>query len=135
MTKICQFQKTAFSCEVADMDLDQAGQAHSEWKIKLRMAIAKQEQVDAVVISSDSQCPLGQWLHGEAKGKFGSLPPYAECLSRHAAFHEQAGKVAHAINSKNFTQAKTMMEANTPYAFAVNDFIIALGKLKKVASA
>ena len=29
------------------MDLNQAGQTHSEWKIKLRMAIAKQEALDA----------------------------------------------------------------------------------------
>ena len=40
------------------MDLDQAGQMHSEWKIKLRMAIAKQETLDAASISTDNQCAL-----------------------------------------------------------------------------
>lgn len=116
------------------MDLAQAGQAHSEWKIKLRMAIAKQDTLDATVISADNQCLLGKWLHGEARGKFSSLPSYAECVSKHAIFHQEAGKVAQAINAKNFTQAKAMMEANTPYALAANNFIISLGILKKEVS-
>jgi hypothetical protein len=113
------------------MDLDQAGQMHSQWKITLRMAIAKQETLDASAIATDNQCPLGKWLHGEAQGKFGKLPSYGECVSKHAAFHQEAGKVAQAINAKNFTQAKTMMDANTPYVLAANGFIIALGTLKK----
>ncbi len=116
------------------MDLDKAGQMHSEWKIRLRMAIAKQDTLDAAAIAADNRCPLGEWLHGEATGKFGRLPSFGECMEKHAAFHQEAGKVAQAINAKNFTQAKTMMEANTPYALAVNGFIIALGTLKKEAS-
>jgi hypothetical protein len=116
------------------MDLNQAGQTHSEWKIKLRMAIAKQEALDAAQISADSQCLLGQWLHGEAKGKFGGLASFTDCVSKHAAFHQEAGRVAQTINAKNFTQAKAMMDANTPYALAANDFIISLGILRKEAS-
>jgi hypothetical protein len=113
------------------MDLNQAGQTHSEWKIKLRMAIAKQETLDAAVIAADNQCLFGKWLHGEAKVKYGKLPAYADCASKHAAFHQEAGKVAQTINAKDFTQAKSMMDANTPYALAANGFIIALGLLKK----
>jgi methyl-accepting chemotaxis protein len=115
------------------MDLSQAGQMHSEWKIKFRMAIAKQETLDAANISSDRECPLGKWLHGEAKGKFDGLPAYADCVIRHATFHQEAGKVAQTINAKNFSQAKTMMNANTPYALAANNFIISLGMMKKEA--
>jgi methyl-accepting chemotaxis protein len=115
------------------MDLDQAGQAHSDWKIKLRMAIAKKEALDAAAITAENQCAFGQWLLGEAKGKYGKLPAYADCVSKHAAFHHEAGKVAQTINSGNYGQAKTMMDANTPYALAANGFIIALGTLKKEA--
>ena len=113
------------------MDLNQAGQAHSEWKIKLRMAIAKRETLDAPALAADNQCLFGKWLHGEAKGKYGKLPAYADCLSKHAAFHQEAGKVAQAINAGDFALAKSMMDANTPYALAANAFIIALGTLKK----
>jgi len=51
------------------MDLNQAGTAHAEWKVKLRMAIAKQEQLDAVTIGTDNACALGKWLHGAAKAQ------------------------------------------------------------------
>jgi methyl-accepting chemotaxis protein len=115
------------------MDLAQAGQMHSEWKIKLRMAIAKQETLDANAILTDDECPLGKWLHGEAKAKFSGLPSFSECVERHAAFHREAGKVAQTINAKDFAQAKTMMDANTPYALAANNFIISLGQLKQQA--
>ena len=67
------------------------------------------------------------------KAKFGKLPSYTECVAKHAAFHREAGKVAQTINARNFAQAKTMMDANTPYALAANDFIISLGILKKEA--
>jgi hypothetical protein len=115
------------------MDLDQAGQVHNEWKVKLRMAIAKEEPLDAAEISADNRCSLGKWLHGEAKRQFGGLTSYAECLSKHAAFHQEAEKVAQNINAKNFAQAKAMLAANTPYALAANNFIIALGLLRKEA--
>jgi len=115
------------------MDFELARQAHNEWKIKLRTAIAKQEHLDAASISSDNRCQLGEWLHGEAKVKYGKLASYADCVSKHAAFHQEAGKVAQTINLKNYAQAKTMMDANTPYALAANAFIIAMGVLKKEA--
>jgi methyl-accepting chemotaxis protein len=67
------------------------------------------------------------------EGKYGGMPSYADCVSKHAAFHQEAGKVAQTINAKSFTHAKEMMGANTPYALAANDFIIAIGVLKKEA--
>jgi hypothetical protein len=116
------------------MDLELAWRVHNEWKIKLRIAIAKQEQVDSSSISADNRCQLGEWLHGEAKLKYGKLTFYSDCVSKHSAFHQEAGKVAQAINSKNYALAKTMMEANTPYALAANAFVIAIGTLKKDAN-
>jgi hypothetical protein len=35
--------------------------------------------------------------------------------------------------NQNYTAAKTMMDANTPYALAANEFIVALGTLRKEA--
>ena len=53
------------------MDLDVASQAHAQWKVKLRMAIGKQETLDAASISADNCWPLGKSLHGEARGHYG----------------------------------------------------------------
>jgi methyl-accepting chemotaxis protein len=113
------------------MDLDHAVQAHAEWKLKLRSAISKQESVDAVVISADNRCPLGQWLHGEAKQKLGSMKSHAECIEKHAAFHKEAGKVALAINAHKYADAESMLSTDTPFATASSAATLAIMHLKK----
>lgn len=115
------------------MDLEQAIQKHSEWKIKFRTAISKQETMDAATVSKDNCCELGKWLHGEAKPQFGHLASHAECISKHAAFHIEAGKVAAAINLKKYAEAEQMISAATPYTSASTAVAGAILKLKKEA--
>lgn len=98
------------------------------------MAIAKQETLDAASISADNCCPLGKWLHGDARGHYGKLPAYRECVDRHAAFHREAGAVATAINQKRFSQAEKMLEAGTPYAAASSAVGSAILGLKKASA-
>lgn len=117
------------------MDLDLAGQAHAQWKVKLRMAISKQETLDAASIGADNCCPLGKWLHGDARGLYGKLPAYRDCVDRHAAFHREAGAVATAINQKRFAQADKMLDAGTPYAAASSAVGSAILGLKKASAA
>ncbi len=100
------------------MDLNQAAQAHSEWKVKLRAAITKRETLDVATISADNCCPLGKWLHGDAKGKYNAFKSYSECVSRHAAFHREAGAVAKVVNAKQYAQAEAMLSAGTPFMSA-----------------
>ncbi|EHR69711.1 hypothetical protein BurJ1DRAFT_0832 [Burkholderiales bacterium JOSHI_001] len=113
------------------MDLNAATQAHSEWKIKLRMAIAKKETLDAATIAKDNCCALGKWLHGDAKQHFANYKAYGDCLTRHATFHREAGAVAHAINSGDYAKASTMLDGGTPYAAASNAVAGAILALKK----
>lgn len=115
------------------MDLDSAIGKHAEWKMKFRNAISKQETMDAATISKDNCCELGKWLHGEAKAKFGRLASHAECLQRHAEFHAEAGKVATAINARNFTEASDMINGATNYAKASSSVGVAIMRLKKEA--
>lgn len=100
------------------MNLDHAIAAHAEWKIKLRSAIEKREQLDVATISSDNMCPLGQWLHGDAKGQYARLASYANCVAKHAEFHRCAGNVASKINSGKFAEAEAMLAARAPYLTA-----------------
>lgn len=116
------------------MDLNSASQAHAEWKVKLRMAIAKKESLDAATISKDNCCALGKWLHGEAKGQFGKFPAYLDCVSKHAEFHREAGKVASAINAADFDRASKMLDAGTPYAHATSAVSSAILGLKKAVA-
>ena len=113
------------------MDLSLAITKHAEWKTKFRAAIAKQETMDEATIGKDNCCELGKWLHGDAKAKYLKLAAYTECVSRHAAFHAEAAKVAKTINQKNYTQAESMLGNATGYGNASGAVTLAISKLKK----
>ena len=115
------------------MNLDTAIAAHAEWKTKLRSAIQKNEQLDVTVISADNKCPLGQWLHGEAKAKYGNLATHRSCVARHAEFHRSAGAVARTINGAKFAEAEAMLAAGTAYSAASSAVGVAILALRKEA--
>ena len=100
------------------MDLTQAIEAHSEWKVKFRTAIAKNETLDVAAIAADDGCTLGAWLHGEGKSRFAHLGSYVACVASHAAFHKEAAKVAQRVNSKQFSEAEGMLRTGSPFAQA-----------------
>lgn len=100
------------------MDLNMAVQKHAEWKYKFRTAVTHPEPMDVATISKDDCCEIGKWLHGEAKAKHGQLVSYPKCVSAHAAFHHEAGKIAALINSKMNDEAEHALAAGTPYAEA-----------------
>ncbi len=115
------------------MNLESAIQKHMEWKVKFRTAITKQEHMDAVTIGKDNCCELGKWLHGEGKNQCSSLPSYATTLTKHAAFHVEAGKVATAINAKKYTEAEAMLGGSSTFTAISGEVGIALMRLKKEA--
>lgn len=117
------------------MNLDTALAAHAEWKVKLRSAITAQSTLDAGTITRDDCCPLGKWLHGEARAKYGSLQAYRDCVSRHAAFHTEAGKIATTINQKQFAKAEAGLANGTPYHQASNAVGTAILQLRKSIAA
>lgn len=116
------------------MDLGNAIQAHSEWKVKFRTAIAKQETMDTATISADHCCALGAWLHGEGKKRFGSLASHTKCVANHRLFHVEAGKIAQAINAKRYPEAERMLAINTPFAAASTAVGAAILLLKREAA-
>lgn len=115
------------------MDLESAIQKHAEWKTKFRTAISGHQTMDVATISKDNCCELGKWLHGDAKAKYGRLASLADCVTRHASFHTEAGKVAAAINAKKFAEAEAMLGAGTAYTNASSAVGGAIVKLKKEA--
>jgi Chemoreceptor zinc-binding domain len=116
------------------MDFNDAIKAHSDWKMKLRGAISAQSQLDADTIAKDNCCVLGKWLHGESKLRYSKFPAFQECLKSHAAFHQEAGKVAWTINQGQYAAASKMLESGSPYIGVSNAVVIAIGALKRQAS-
>lgn len=113
------------------MDLNTAIQKHAEWKTKLRSAIAKQDQMDVTTLSRDDCCELGQWLHGDAKARFGNLSAHTDCVHKHQAFHNEVAKVATAVNAKRYSYAEGLLGAVTPYAKASSALGVAFLHLRK----
>jgi len=115
----------------SSIDLDKALEKHSEWKVKLRTAISKHEEMDVATISKDNCCDLGKWLHGDAKSRLAHQPSYSECVSKHAAFHVEAGRVATMINAKKYSEAETMLGAGSSFVSASTAVGVAIMRLKK----
>ncbi|WP_025916874.1 methyl-accepting chemotaxis protein [Herminiimonas sp. CN] len=100
----------------ADFDFDAAIDAHHQWKVKLRRAIADQQKLDADAICRDDQCPLGKWIHGPGGALWGRRPLFAELLSKHAEFHRTAGGVAKKINAGQYSDAERLIDSGSPFA-------------------
>ncbi len=113
------------------MDLDKALQTHAGWKIKLRMAINKQETLDAVAIAKDNLCDLGQWLHASSNTPVGQHPSFKHLLSKHKEFHAEAARVAREINAKRYDEAKAMIGPGSAYVTISTAIAAALMQMKK----
>jgi methyl-accepting chemotaxis protein len=100
----------------ADFDFNQAIEAHRNWKVRLRQAIAEQGQLDADTICRDDRCPLGQWIHGAGGRRWGSRPTFVELVDRHAEFHRVAAAVARQINQGHYGEAERLIGSGSSFA-------------------
>ena len=102
------------------INLDNAIQAHADWRNKLRNAASKKEQLDADTISRDDCCEMGKWLYGAGGSKFGGKPVFVDLIAGHRTFHEEAGKVARMVNQGG-NQVEQMMNSGTAFSKASNE--------------
>jgi hypothetical protein len=86
--------------------------AHQKWKGRLRDAITGKSQEDLSVedIAKDSQCHLGQWLHGVGKERYAHLPAYHWVKEWHTQFHLRAGEVLTMARKGDVDGALAMLE-------------------------
>jgi len=124
------YQNTPVAGNVG-IDLDKALEKHSEWKVKLRTAISKREEMDAATISRDDCCDFGKWLHQDVKHHLAHEPNYADCVSKHAAFHIEAGRIANMINAKKFSEAEALLGNGSAFVAASTAVGVAIMRLKK----
>jgi len=115
----------------ADFDFDQAIEAHRQWKVKLRKAIAGHDTLDSDAICRDDRCPLGQWIHGPGGAQWGTRPTFVELLNKHAEFHHTAGAVARQINAGQFTQAEGLINAGSTFSKVSSEVTTLLARAKR----
>ena len=116
-----------------DIDLDEAIQAHGEWKTKLRDACLSRERLDSATISRDDCCKLGIWLHGKARHDYRKLSGYLDCVKKHVVFHREAGKVAEVINNGEYAAAEALLDTGERYACVSSEVCQAILALKQEA--
>jgi hypothetical protein len=113
------------------MDLESAFQKHAGWIEEFCAAIFNKDTVDVGAYAQDDCCELGKWLYGDGKAKYGEMKAYADLVSAHAAFHQEAGKVAQTINEKNYAKAEELFGADGEYAAASHAVRAAIKKLRE----
>jgi methyl-accepting chemotaxis protein len=116
---------------VTDFDFDKAIEAHRQWKVRLRKAIAERSSLDADTLCRDDRCPLGQWLHGNGGRRWGSAPGFTALLERHAEFHNAAGQVARQINAGAVEQAERLIGAGSRFAQVSTEVCTLLTRAKR----
>ncbi|MBX9834806.1 MAG: cache domain-containing protein [Burkholderiaceae bacterium] len=97
-------------------NFDQAIEAHRQWKVRLRSAIAQHSKLDADTICRDDKCPLGRWLHGNGGQRWGQKPLFTKLLTKHADFHQSAGSVARKINAGQYADAENLIGSGSHFA-------------------
>ncbi len=116
---------------IDDFDFDAAIEAHRNWKVKLRTAIAERTRLDADTICRDDQCPLGKWIHGPGGAKWGARPLFGDLLRKHAEFHQVAGGVARRINAGHFDDAERLIGSGSQFANVSGEVATLLTRAKR----
>ncbi|MEQ1685259.1 MAG: methyl-accepting chemotaxis protein [Burkholderiaceae bacterium] len=119
------------SHETVDFDFDKAIEAHRQWKVKLRKAIADHDKLDAETICRDDQCPLGKWIHGAGGTRWAGRPLFVELLGKHADFHTAAGSVARTINAGQYSDAERLIGSGSAFSQCSTDVSSILARAKR----
>lgn len=112
------------------MDFDGAIRAHSEWKIKLSAYLRNPDQsLDANKVQLDNQCPLGQWIHSDAK-QYAANPDYTTLLGQHARFHKAAADVIRRADSGENVGDDVALGSSSEFGQASTQVVQAIMKMK-----
>jgi hypothetical protein len=74
--------------------IDDAIHAHTQWFIKLRVAIDRgSSEFNPDVVKTDNNCIFGKWLYGDFPASKKGTVLYSEIKDLHAKFHAEAARI------------------------------------------
>ncbi len=98
------------------MDFDSAISAHVQWKLKIEDYLRQPDHtLSTATASSDQDCELGKWLHGDAE-KHSDLPWFSALITEHARFHKVAGEIVRRADAGESVSAEVALGANSEFA-------------------
>ncbi len=100
--------------------IDKAIGAHGMWKARLKLAIDSGKlDTPLPTILADNKCEFGAWLYGASiTPALRGTPQYQKVRDLHAAFHQQAGRVAELATSGKKAEAVALIGLQGDYARA-----------------
>jgi len=116
--------------EQVNICLDDAIEAHRQWREKLKVAAATGEPLDAASLRRNDCCDLGKWIHAKGRQLYGSKPEFVKLMARHNDFHLVASMVANSINDREYTDLQKVLNGNSQFAQASLDVETAVMTLK-----
>jgi len=112
--------------------IDSAIVAHSQWKGRIRDAIATgKSDFDPLTVAMDNQCDFGKWLYS-LDSAMTSDPHFQTVKEDHALFHQEAARILKLALNGNKTEAEKGIELGSPFASASSKCIMALSDWKKI---
>ncbi|WP_374360901.1 methyl-accepting chemotaxis protein [Pseudoduganella danionis] len=116
---------------VEGVDVDSIIDAHRQWKVKLRDAIEKGDQIDVKTLERDDCCALGKWIYGEGQ-RLSGRPSFVTLIDKHARFHRIAGQVGELINKGDYLRAEQALGHGTPFSKATTEVVEVLSGAKRL---
>jgi hypothetical protein len=111
---------------------DDAVKAHAAWKMKLLNYIRDpSKKLDPAVVGVDNRCPLGMWIHSDAKAKLGGVPEFEELIAEHARFHRAVGAAVAKVNAGEVLNDQAVLGWESEYAAASRSVVTTITKLKR----
>lgn len=113
------------------MNFDEAIGAHSAWKVKLSMYLAKPDgSIKAAEVEKDNACKLGIWIHGEGS-QHAALPEFTSLKSEHARFHKAAAAVVRKADSGQKVSEDIALGGDSDFSAASSAVVRAIMNLRK----
>jgi methyl-accepting chemotaxis protein len=96
--------------------LDEAVDAHVQWKARLKKLLAGQgEALDPVQVARDDGCALGQWIYGDGTA-LAEHSVYDRLKQEHAQFHDAAAAVVRCVKDGNRSSAHAMLDGDGTFS-------------------
>lgn len=112
------------------MDFNKAIEVHTHWKSRLKSYLSKPDKsLNADVVSQDSECDLGKWIHGEGRAHSG-LPEFSILVKDHARFHRAAGEIIRKADIGKDMHEEVMLGSKSEYGVASAAVVMSLMKMK-----
>jgi hypothetical protein len=113
------------------MNFDEAISAHSGWKAKLKLYLAKPDHsLKANEVGAADQCVLGRWMVGEGR-KFAAFPEFAKLTAEHTHFHKAAASVVGRADAGDNVSEEVALGAKSEFAQASSQVVAAIMELKR----